>query len=181
MLGTLLKKKLNAERLANVFINSLLEVTEIGFEDVSQLIREDNAFISHPLIDEGVSDHFTMIVLVGNLRYLEDYFDAEDAREVKNLIIEKLSRIYDMRRHDFKNVVDHYDQLISRVNHPSKNTLYGMSKALFHKLKLNDYQESYFKSMKTPNPLFLKRMDDVMSHFLWDWDELFRKYRFSSN
>jgi len=67
------------------------------------------------------------------------------------------------------------------VNHPSKNTLYGMSKAVFHKFHLNDYQESYFKNMRTPNPLFLKRMDDVLNNFLWDWEEFFKRHKLHLN
>ena len=38
--------------------------------------------------------------------------------------------------------------------------IYGMSKAVFHKYGLNEYQDEYFRRMQAPNPLFLKRMDD---------------------
>ena len=77
----------------------------------------------------------------------------------------------------FENLVKDYKSFIARVNHPSKNMLYGMSKAIFHKYNLNDFQEDYFKRMQAPNPLFLKRMDEVMSNFIWDWDVFFKKYK----
>jgi hypothetical protein len=35
--------------------------------------------------------------------------------------------------------------------------------------------------MHTPNPLFLKRMDEMMSNFLWDWDQFFKKHKFNLN
>jgi hypothetical protein len=54
-----------------------------------------------------------------------------------------------------------------------------MSKAIFHKYKLNDFQDEYFKRMQAPNPLFLKRMDEVMSNFIWNWDAFFKKYKLS--
>ena len=77
----------------------------------------------------------------------------------------------------FENLIKDYKNFISRVNHPSKNMLYGMSKAIFHKYNLNDFQDDYFKRMQAPNPLFLKRMDEVMSNFIWDWDVFFKKYK----
>jgi hypothetical protein len=31
--------------------------------------------------------------------------------------------------------------------------------------------------MQAPNPLFLKRMDEVMINFVWNWDAFFKKFR----
>jgi len=42
---------------------------------------------------------------------------------------------------------------------------------------LNDFQDEYFKRMQVPNPLFLKRMDEIMGNYLWNWDAFFKKYR----
>lgn len=181
MFGTLLKKKLDADRLANVFVNSLLQATQDSFPDVSEMINEDAAFVKRPEIGDEKADHFILIVLSGNLNFLSQRFEPAELAELRSLIIQKLAVVYDMETRELEEIIVHYEKFISRVNHPSKNTLYGMSKALFHKLELNEYQESYFKSMKTPNPLFLKRMDDIMSNFIWDWDEFFRKYKMSLN
>ncbi len=180
MFGLLVKKKLDCNQLANVFVNSLNEAVESGFQDIADMINDDPAFIHAPGISKEFADSFLMIVLVGNLRYLDDHFDADDAKEIRHKILEKLAAVYDMSFADFEKIVHDHDSFISRVNHPSKNTLYGMSKALFHKFNLNQYQEVYFKSMKAPNPLFLKRMDEVMMNFLWDWDAFFKKHRLQS-
>lgn len=181
MLNFLVKKKLDANQLANVFVNSLFNVSENGFEVVSEMINEDPAFVCSPGIEKNEFDSFLMIIVVGNLRYLKDNFEVTEATEIRWLIIEKLAAVYEMETREFEKIINDYDSFLSRVNHPSKNTLYGMSKAIFHKLKLNDYQESYFKSMKTPNPLFLKRMDDVMMNFLWDWEIFFKKHKLNLN
>ncbi len=74
-------------------------------------------------------------------------------------------------------MIEARQSFISRVNHPSKKTLYGMSKAVFHKYDLNPYQQNYFKSLNTPNPIFLKRLDEVMKNFVWGWDEVLEKYK----
>jgi len=181
MFGLLTKKKLDANQLANVFVNSLTEVIENGFHDVSEMINDDPAFIHHPGINQDYSDNFLLIVMVGNLKYLDAHFAADEAKEIRSKIIAKCALMYEMEIRDFEKVVNEHDSFISRVNHPSKNTLYGMSKAVFHKFKLNEYQESYFKSMRAPNPLFLKRMDEIMTNFLWDWDAFFKKHRLHLN
>ncbi|MEY2938141.1 MAG: hypothetical protein RL062_730, partial [Bacteroidota bacterium] len=51
------------------------------------------------------------------------------------------------------------------------------SKAVFHKYNLNPYQQDYFKMMQTPNPLFLKKMDEIMSNFLFNWENFNDKFK----
>lgn len=181
MLSSLLKKKLDADRLANVFVNAIIEATETSFDDISGFINEDVAFVTNPGVDQNYSDQFLLIVVCGNLKFIDERFSSSEAAEIRKKIILKLAAVYEMDAGELEKVISDYSSFISRVNHPSKNTLYGMSKAVFHKFKLNEHQESYFKSMKTPNPLFLKRMDDLMTNFLWDWDEFFKKYRMNLN
>jgi hypothetical protein len=66
---------------------------------------------------------------------------------------------------------------MTRVNHPSKNMVYAMSKAVFFKYELSEYQDEYFKRMQAPNPMLLKRLDMVMECYLWNWDSFFKKFK----
>ena len=177
MFSTLIKRKLSDNQVANVFINSIFESVDNGFQEVARLINEDPAFIVSPCISETDNGEFGMIVIVGNLSFLESTFEAEQAERVENLIFEKLAKIYQLELGVFKGLVRDYQNFIMRVNHPSKNWIYGMSKAVFHKYKLAEFQDEYFKRMQAPNPLFLKRMDEVMGNFIWNWDAFFKKYR----
>jgi hypothetical protein len=177
MLGSLIKKKLSDNQLANIFINGLFETIDNGFPEVAQLINEDVAFVKSPEIDPTNSGQFTLILLVGNLTLLESTFEPEQADRIEALIFEKLAVIYDMDKLKFEDLVRQYKSFIQRVNHPSKNVIYGMSKAIFHKYNLNNFQDEYFKRMQAPNPLFLKRMDDVVTSFIWNWDAFFKKYK----
>lgn len=179
MLGTLIKRRLSDNQVANVFINAIFDSVDNGFKEVASLINEDAVFIKSPEISSAESGEFGMIVIVGNLSFLESTFEAEQAGRVEKLIFEKLARIYDMNDADFEKLVRDYQSFITRVNHPSKNMIYGMSKAMFHKYGLNEFQDEYFKRMQAPNPLFLKRLDEVMANFIWDWDVFFKKYKLS--
>ncbi len=177
MLGTLLKKKLSDNQLANVFLNGILEVVDNGFPEVADLINEDLAFVSNPDVSAEDNSEFTMIVIVANLSSLESTFEAEQSNRIERLIFDKLAQMMQSTPEIAEKTVREYQQLMSRINHPSKNMIYAMSKVIFQKYNLNEFQDEYFKRLQSPNPLFLKRMDQVVGNFLWDWDSFFKKYR----
>lgn len=174
---SIFKKKLSDEKLANIFINGIVTSTTNGFHVVADFINEDTAFVSSPLIDGENHHEFTLILLIGNLSFLESSFDPQQANNVEQHIYEKLAQMYGMSQTDFRNLAKDYLNLIYRLNNPSKNMIYGMSKAVFDKYQLYNYQDEYFKRMQVPNPLFLKRMDEILENFIWDWDNFFRKYK----
>jgi hypothetical protein len=177
MLGTLIKKRLSDNQVANIFINALFDTVDNGFKEVAQLINEDTAFVRSPEIADKENGEFALIVIVGNLSFLESTFEAEEASRIERIIFEKLAAMYEMSILDFTKMIREYQSFIARINHPSKNMIYGMSKALFHKYGLNEFQDDYFRRMQAPNPLFLKRMDEVIGNFIWNWDAFFKKYK----
>lgn len=180
MLSSVLKKKLSDEKIANIFVNSILDITDKGFSDVAAMIADDPSFVTPPKISALSEGHFTMIVIVGNLKFIENHFGVLHVGAIEELIYEKLAVVFDTTVEEFKKWKKEYEALMNRVNHPSKNTLYAMSKALFHKYHLNEYQDDYFKRMQSPNPLFIKRLDEIMENFIWDWTAFFKKYRLSA-
>jgi hypothetical protein len=91
--------------------------------------------------------------------------------------MEKFADVYGMEKKDFVLLIKEYKDCMSRINHPSKNTLYAMSKAMFVKYNLNQYQEDYFKMLNTPNPIFLKKMNEVLENFIWNWAAFFEKHK----
>jgi hypothetical protein len=177
MFSSFTKKKLTDNQVANVFINGIFDSVDKGFAEVAAMINEDSAFVVSPNIAPSDSAHFGLIIVVGNLSFLESTFEPDQAARVEQLIFEKLARVYEMELYAFQQMIRDYQSFIMRVNHPSKNWIYGMSKAIFHKYELYEYQDDYFKKMQAPNPLFLKRMDEIVSNFVWDWDAFFKKFR----
>ncbi|MDG1147160.1 MAG: hypothetical protein P8N52_02525 [Crocinitomicaceae bacterium] len=177
MFGTLLKKKVSDEKLANVFINGLFSSIDNGFPIIAEFMNDDTAFVVSPNIPRNHNYEFSLIVIVGNLSFLESAFDPEQADRVEELVYAKLAKAYEMSVVEFKQLVKDYKRLICRLNHPSKNMVYAMSKGIFDKYALYNFQDEYFKRMQSPNPLFLKRMDEIIENFIWDWDAFFKKYR----
>jgi len=177
MFSTLIKRRLTDNQVANIFINAIFDSVDKGFEEVALLINEDTAFSSSPKININNNREFGLIVIVGNLSYLESNFEADQTERVEKIIFEKLSKLYAIDVSSFRKLIKEYQSFISRVNHPSKNWVYGMSKAIFYKYKLNEFQDEYFKRMQAPNPLFLKRMDEIMVNFIWNWDAFSKKFK----
>ena len=177
MFGSLIKKKLTDNQVANIFINALFDSVDNGFSIIAQWINEDPAFTESPKIDIANNSEFALIVIVGNLSLLESTFETGQAERVEKLIYEKLAKIYEISELDIRNIIKEYRSFINRINMPSKNMIYGMSKAVFFKYNLNEYQDDYFKRMQVPNPLFLKRMDEIMGNYLWNWDAFFKKFK----
>jgi hypothetical protein len=179
MFNTILKKKLSDNQVANIFINALFDSVDSGWEEITTMINEDPAFVTSPEINSKNSGEFGLIVMTANISLLESTFEVEQATRIERLVFQKLAKIYGMGELEFENLIRSYQSFISRINQPSKNMVYGMSKAVFHKYSLNNFQDEYFKRMQAPNPLFLKRMDEVMGNFVWNWDAFFKKYRLS--
>ena len=93
------------------------------------------------------------------------------------MVYEKLSKVFEMPVARLKYIIEDHHAFFAKVNYPSKNTHYAMSKAVFFKYNLNEHQKEYFKNMNTPNPIFLKHLDEVVFQFIIDWELFSEKYK----
>ena len=173
------KKKIKEDVVANIFVNSILNTIDDGFPEIVGIINDAPEFVKPPNINIENDDSFTLIIFAANLSYIPQYLkDSKDDR-ITNLILSKLSNVFDVDQERLEKVIKDYQCYLNKVNHPSKNMLYAMSKGIFGKYKLNNYQDEYFKNMKSPNPMFLKRLDEAMGNFVWNWDTFNQKYLIS--
>lgn len=173
------RKKITEEKLANIFVNSMLQAVDNSFGDLVDSICNDPEFKQRPIVDKDDSDKFLMIVVVGNFSYLSRYFSNTEEMVLKGKITQKFATVFGLTYEEMNTIFKDYGNFIYRVNHPSKNILYGMSKAVFYKYKLGKYQDEYFAQLDAPNPLFLKRMDNLMLNYVWNWSTFLDKYKFT--
>jgi hypothetical protein len=111
---------------------------------------------------------------------MESRLNGDQPDRLKELLIDKFSNLYDLKVVETKRHIKEYATYMGRINYPSKNVLYAMSKAVFHKYNLASYQEEYFRDLNSPNPKFLKRLNKIVENFIWDWDYFLSKYNFVS-
>lgn len=178
LLTALFRKKISEEKVANIFVNQILKSVETGFPEVAAIINNDNEFAIRPNIASDDSDEFLFIIIAGNLRFLEKYFTEENRdQRISEMVYSKLSRVFEMPVTKLKAIIEDYHAFFAKVNYPSKNTHYAMSKAVFHKYNLNRFQKEYFKNLNTPNPIFLKHLDEVIYQFIIDWEKFSDKFK----
>lgn len=171
------KKKLTNEQVANVFVNALIESVENGFPEVAGFVNDSPEFTHSPRIDEGDYGRFLMIVIAANTVEVTRHFQSGHDQEIIAFAMRKFARVFDMEVESFARMIKEYKAFINRVNHPSKNLVYGMSRAVFHKYELNEYQLEYYKKLNAPNPIFLKNLDRLIENFLWNWAAFEEKYK----
>ena len=173
------RKKLSDDQVANIFVNSIIRMIDEGFEEVAGFIKDSPEFVQRPEISRSYEGQFSLIVIAGNLALLPEYLDPDREHILKDLALEKFAAIYDMDKVHFADLISKTNKFMAQKNHPSKNVLYAMSKGLFCKYRLNEFQEAFFRDLEAPNPIFLKQLNQVLSNFLWDWKAFTEKYKFA--
>lgn len=177
MFSFLTKKKISEKKLSNLFVSGILHLVDEAFPEVSGIINEDPEFEKCPNIKSSDADKFLMIVIAGNLQFIPKYFNSyQDVRLIDQITVD-LANTLNIDYEKLKLYIAKYQSLMNKWNMPSKNIHYAMSKAVFNKYNMNQFQEEYFRNMNSPNPIFLKRLDDIMVNFIWDWQEIQNKYK----
>ena len=181
MIATLFgKKKLTEEKLSNIFVNAVLELTEQGYPSIVAELQEAPEFERVPQFGPGDDELFAQIVLAGNLLEAQRALPSGTDRRVFSLSISKFAQALGLSASDLEVDVIAMQHFMERINHPSKNTVYAMGKAVFHKYDLLRSQNAYFREIKQPNPIVLKRLNVLMECFLWNWRQVQEDYRFTS-
>ncbi|TXC81703.1 hypothetical protein [Luteibaculum oceani] len=177
MLSIFGKKKISENNVANIVVNFIFKHTENGFPELIEIVENTPEFIVKPDIDPENIEDFLMIVLVGNLNFIPIYFNPDQEQRLRDKIIEKFAKATQLDVATLKTQIKTYKDFMVRVNHPSKNMIYAMSKSFFRKYGLNDCQEEFFRTQKVPNPMFQKRLDSVMTTYIFNWEQFIGKYK----
>ena len=112
MFGSILKKKLSDNQLANVFLNGILEVVDHGFSEVADLINDDLAFVNSPNIEHNDSAKFSMVVIAANISSLENTFEADQAVRIEQLIFDKLAQMMQTDKAEAEATVRDYQKFM---------------------------------------------------------------------
>ena len=176
-LTSLFKKKVAEEKVADLFVNIIFNAVDTSFPEVSVILNNDVNLLSEAQVDPNNQDDFLLIVLAGNFKLLDDYFYEGQEDRIRELIVERLAAVYEIDSVSMRTVLDNLNSYFGRINYPSKNTHYAMSRAVFLKYNLNEFQKDYFRKLKAPDPILLNNIDEIMEQFIIKWDTLTEKYR----
>ena len=177
MLSFLGKKKLSDNQIANIFTNAILETVDKGWPVVADFIKDSPEFVRTPDVDKSDYGKFLMIIVTVNFHFLPDYFEDGHDREIIRLCIEKFADIFEMTPEAFAKKVKEYKAFLKKVNTPSNKIMNSMSKGIFYKYNLAQYQEPFYSEANNYNPIFIKNLDEIMFNFIWDWESFQTKYK----
>lgn len=173
MIGTIFgKRRISEDKLANIFVNAVLRLTEQGYPIIVAELEEACEFVSRPVFGPGDDELFAQILFAGNLMEAPKHLAAGQDQRLGHHACSKFAPLMDTSAAELEKETIALQQFMSRINHPSKNTVYAMSKAIFHKYDLFRHQDPYFRELKAPNPIVLGRINKLMAYCLWDWAEL---------
>ena len=174
------KKKISQKQLAYNFVHHTLNCIDQTYSDFLDAIYNDPELENHPNLDYNNPEELMFIIVSGNIKFFERILSAHEEKILIDSIIDQMANVFQTDFHLMEEKINKYSSFISRVNHPSKNILYGMSKAVFFKFKLGQYQDDYFAQLNTPNPIFLKKIDTLIENYIWDWKAVFEKIKIST-
>jgi hypothetical protein len=174
------KKKISQKQLAYNFVHHTLNSIDQTYSDFLDAIYNDPELENHPKLNYSNPEELMFIIISGNIKFFERILSAHEEKILIDSIIDQMASVFQTDFHLMEEKINKYTSFISRVNHPSKNILYGMSKAVFFKFKLGQYQDDYFAQLNTPNPIFLKKIDTLIENYIWDWKTVFEKIKIST-
>ncbi|MBP8823125.1 MAG: hypothetical protein KBH07_05745 [Flavobacteriales bacterium] len=173
MIGSIFgKRKISEDKFANVFVNAVLRLTEQGYPAIVAELQESNEFVIRPVFGPGDDDLFAQILFAGNLMEAPKHLPGGMDQRLAQHAYSKFAPLMDTTAAEIETETIAMQHFMARINHPSKQTVYAMSKAVFHKYDLFRNQDPYFRDLKAPNPIVLARINKLMHYCLWDWAEL---------
>lgn len=175
------KRKLSEEQVAQVFVQTTFDTIENGWPEIAGFLNESSGFEQPPNLDPEDYGRFLMIVVAANIQLIPRYFDSGIDRQIIERIFSKFALALEIPPEVFSKKVKHYKEFTKQINHPSKNLVTGMTRAVFYKYHLNQFQEPYFRDMNSPNPNTQRELKELITHFLWDWPAFTDTYRVVSN
>jgi len=178
MIATLFgKKKITEDKLSNAFVNAVFELSAEGFPAIAAELNESPEFEVSPGLKDDDDARFALIVLAANLTEMQRTLGPGVDKRMFSLSVSKFAQAVGRDATSVELEVRSLQSRMERLNFPSKNTVYAMGKVLFHEYDLFCFQDRYFREMKAPNPIILKRLNSLMNYFIWNWTEVVEQYR----
>lgn len=175
------RRKLTEEQVAALFVETTFETVEQGWPEIAAFLNENPTFVQRPHVDPEDYGRFLMIIVSANLQLIPEHFEQGIDRHIIQHICAKFARELGISTEAFTSKVKQYRAFMKQINRPSKNLVTAMTRAIFYKYHLNQFQEPYFRDMNTPEPNIQRELRGLMAHFLWDWDAFTESYRVAAS
>ena len=170
------KNKVKPATAVAIYVSLLKNVILEGFIEIKDFINNNNNLESNPNLSDADIDWFSNVIFLGNMKNLDMYFEVEEISILRALILDEIYKDIDNNiRHlsieRFLDYENYYKELL--VKH--ETSINAMAHAIFEKYNINDFQGDLFKKKNKPNPVFLNELKNLLSHFIWNWEDYLEK------
>lgn len=181
MFATLIgKNRISEEKLATALVTRTLQTGELIFSEIAEYINECPHFDRSPELDSRNDVDFLITVFTCNITRIPNFLANKQDKRVAQWILRSLAEELEMDLRQLSTMIKDCKSVMKRLNHPSKNLVYAMPKAIFHLYGLNEFQQEYFRDLNSPNPLYLKEMNQMLDSLVWNWDKIKQEYKIVS-
>jgi len=170
------KKKVKPATAASIYVAILENVISEGFVEIRDFINNNNNLEIKPNLNDNDIDWFSNVIFLGNIKNLDVYFEEDEASTLRALILDEIYKdLVGNAQHlaveRFLDYENYFRELIGKHEFPTT----AMAHAIFEKYNINDFQGELFKKKNKPNPIFINELRNLLTHFLWNWEEYLEK------
>jgi hypothetical protein len=170
------KKKVKPATAVTIYVAILQNVISGGFIEIKDFINNNNNLESNPNLKDSDIDWFSNVIFLGNMKNLDSYFEENEVSSLRTLILDEIYK--DVKANDQNLAVERfldYENYFNDLLIKYEFSINAMAHAIFEKYNINDFQGDLFKKKNKPNPVFLNELKNLLSHFLWNWEEYLEK------
>lgn len=171
------KEKISVNKLAKLYANTLFEVVDNGFPEIIGFVNDNRKFEESPNLQTEDVKWFLMIIFAANNHRLSDFFSDDVVDALHNSCTQEVIRFLEEDEEVVREMVVDYESFFAEQFAESAKLEKAMARSIFIKYNLNDYQGRLLKNQNEPNPVFLQELANLLSHFVWSWDDFLSKYK----
>ena len=172
------KEKLTPKEISAIYVAALNDVIDQGYVEIMDFINFNSNLESNPKLGNDEIKWFRFVIFLGNINLFNLNFEEDEVVVLRATTLD----IMFAHQNDEQKILSmekflDYEQYFSDLINEHKSVKDAMAYAIFEKYNINDFQGDLFKKKNEPNPIFFNELKNLISHFIWNWDEYLKKYR----
>jgi len=172
------KEKISVNKLAKLYSNTLFEVVDNGFPEIIGFVNDNRKFEESPNLKTEDVKWFLMIIFAANNHRLSEFFNDDVVDALHNSCTQEvICFLAEDEEEVVRDMIVDYESFFADQFAESSKLEKAMARSIFIKYNLNDYQGKLLKNQNEPNPVFLQELANLLSHFVWNWDDFLSKYK----
>jgi hypothetical protein len=171
------KEKVTVDGLARLYANTLFEVVDQGFSEIIGFVNDNRKFEESPNLQKEDVKWFLMVIFAANNHRLSEFFPDTVVDKMHEACTQEIIAILGEEEEIIRDMIVDYEVFFAEQLSQASRLEKAMARSIFIKYNLNDYQGKLLKNQNEPNPVFLQELTNLLSHFVWNWDDYLSKYK----